>query len=219
MIKTYDYNLEKYNFVSLIQDLFKRENLQELHEDLEVQYDLFDKPGKDSDTQFHNVFYNRMRSGWLEFTDLYQDFIRDVIAPSLGVKDKLIYQRWPSFRVHLPDNCAVGGWHCDGDYNHPSGEINFILAITPMYESNTVIAESEPGKMDFRQLEIKPGQVTRFNGNECTHGNLPNRTGVTRVSFDFRIMIPNDYNASHRLTSLSKGSKFIIVEYYDIMDL
>ena len=34
MIKCYDYNLEKYNFVKLVQDLFDREALDYLHESL-----------------------------------------------------------------------------------------------------------------------------------------------------------------------------------------
>ena len=96
---------------------------------------------------------------------------------------------------------------------------NFITAITPMFESNTVIVESEPGKMDFHQLELQPGECTRFDGNKCTHGNLPNKTGLSRVSFDFRVMLFEDYNENHDLTSLSKGNKFLIGHYYEIMYL
>ena len=144
MEKYYDYNLEKYGFVSLFQELFNRNDLDNLHLDLDNEYEFFSQPGSDSDTKFHRVFYDRMRSGWPEFLDLYKAFIKEFIAPAMGVKDELIYQKWPSFRVHLPNNVAVGGWHKDGDYHHPPGEVNFILAITSMFESNTTIAESEP---------------------------------------------------------------------------
>ena len=218
MIKTYQYDLEKYNFIALIEELFDRADLQYLHEDLKNNYDFFSEPGKDSDTVFHRIFYDRMRGGWPEFLNLYQQFIGEVIAPLLGAKEGLVYQKWPSFRVHLPNNVAVGGWHCDGDYNHPPGETNFILALTPMFESNTTITESAPGKMDFRQLELNPGQVVCFDGNRCMHGNLPNKTGVTRVSFDFRIMLPENYDATHDLTSLSKNNKFLIGHYYELME-
>jgi hypothetical protein len=34
------------------------------------------------------------------------------------------------FRVHLPNNVAVGSKHCDADYNHPPGEINFWVPLT-----------------------------------------------------------------------------------------
>ena len=61
-----------------------------------------------------------------------------------------------------------------------------------MFESNTVIAESEPGLRDFKQIELDPGELFMFNGNKCLHGNLPNRTGKTRVSLDFRVL-PEKY--------------------------
>jgi len=218
-MQVYEYNIEKYNFISMLEGLFKRTNLQTIHEDLNEQYEIFNEPGKDSDTQFHTIFYDKMRSGWPEFILTYKKFIKEVVVPIYGSPDELIYQKWPSFRVHLPNNMAVGGWHNDGDYNHPAGETNFIVAITPMFESNTVIMETSPGKKDFRQLEMKPGQLASFNGNKCTHGNLPNRTGVSRISFDFRVMKMEDYNSSHELKSLSKGSKFIIGEYYEVMEL
>jgi hypothetical protein len=219
MEKYYDYDLEKYDFPSLFQTLFNRSDLENLHEDLEHQYEFFSAPGKDSDTKFHRVFYDKMRAGWPEFLELYQRFIKETIVPIVGVTDSLIYQKWPSFRVHLPNNVAVGGWHKDGDYHHPAGEINFILALTSMFESNTTITESLPGKMDFHQLELEPGQFVRFNGNECVHGNLPNKTGATRISFDFRVMLPENYDATHNLTSLSKGNKFLIGHYYEELKL
>jgi len=219
-METYtDYDLKKFDFVSLFQTLFNRNDLQYLHEDLEREYDFFGKPGKDSDTLFHQIFYNKMRSGWPEFVYMYQRFIKEVIIPLMGAEKEIIYQKWPSFRVHLPGNVAVGGWHKDADYNHPPGEINFIVPVTSMFESNTTIAESSPGKMDFHQFEASPGQLIRFNGNQCLHGNLPNKTGNTRVSFDFRVLFPKDYSPEHRLTSLSKGNKFLIGHYYEVMKL
>tara|TARA_A100000164_G_scaffold100647_1_gene88011 strand:+ start:253 stop:921 length:669 start_codon:yes stop_codon:yes gene_type:complete len=217
--KTYDYEQEKFQFQKLFEHLFRTKDLQKLHLKKEEKYDLFTAPGNDSDTIYHKIFYDKMRSGWPEFLSTYKKFIKEFIAPQIQARKSIIYQRWPSFRVHLPENVAVGGWHCDGDYNHPPGEMNFILALTPMFESNTTILESSPGKRDFHQLELKPGQVFYFNGNQCMHGNLPNRTNVTRVSFDFRVLLPEDYDKSYQLTSLSKNNKFLIGEYYEIMEL
>ena len=56
MEKYYDYDIEKYNFVSLFQELFGRQDLQSLHLDLDKEYDFFSEPGSDSDTKFHRVF-------------------------------------------------------------------------------------------------------------------------------------------------------------------
>ena len=52
MEKYYDYDIEKYNFVSLFQELFERQDLQSLHLDLDKEYDFFSEPGSDSDTKF-----------------------------------------------------------------------------------------------------------------------------------------------------------------------
>lgn len=218
-MKIYNYNLNEYNFVGLFQELFNIKDLQSLHETQSNKYDLFVAPGTDSDTVYHKAFYDRMRSGWPEFLNTYHRLIKEVVAPSFTEDSELIFQKWPSFRVHLPKNVAVGGWHSDSEYNHPRGEMNFITPITPMYESNTIIVESAPGKRDFTQIELQPGQLFQFDGNRCTHGNLPNRTGVTRISFDFRIMATCDYDANHELTSLSHGNKFVIGSYYEKMKL
>ena len=218
MEEYFDYDVTKYPFVTLIQELFAHD-LQLLHELPNAEYSFFSTPGNDSDTIFHKLFYDRMRSGWKDFTNTYVRFIRECIAPISGNTGEIIYQTWPSFRVHLPGNVAVGGWHKDSDYHHPPGEVNFIVAITPMFESNATIAEREPGTLDFRHFTMTPGQIVKFNGNQCLHGNLPNTTGKTRVSFDFRILSADSYNPSHDLTSLSRGNKFLIGHYYQRMSL
>ncbi len=211
-MKTFKYNKEQYPFVELIWQLFGYWNLDELHTKWETEYKLFDKPSKDSDTIYHTIFYDRMRNGWEEFLNVYKIFINDFVREQIG--QPIIYQKWPTFRVHLPDNLAVGAWHTDSEFNHPEGEINFVIPITKMFESNTFITESEPGLRDFRQIELTPGDLFMFNGNKCLHGNLPNRTGKTRVSLDFRVMKESDYKENTK-TSITTGTKFIVGEYYD----
>ncbi len=219
-METYhNYNIKKYDFISLLQELFECNDLQYLHNLNSDKLSSFKPVGFDSDTFFHSIFYEKMRSGWPEFINLYESLIRDFIAPCLGIKDKIVYQKWPTFRVHLPNDTAVGGWHCDSQYNHPPKEVNFILALTEMFESNTTIVESSPGKKDFHQVELKPGEIFQFNGNECMHGNLPNKTGLTRVSFDFRVLKFEDYSPNYSGVSLSKKNKFLIGEYYNLCEL
>lgn len=211
----FTYDVSKYGFGKMMQNLLECEDLSLLHETLEKQYDFFDSPLIDSRTVFHKAVYDKLRSGWPEFLAAYRDFITHEIFPTIQTDQGLIYQKWPTFRFHLPNNVAVGGWHSDQSYNHPPGEINFILPLTPMFESNATIAESEPGKKDFHQIECIPGEFVRFNGNECLHGNLPNRTGVTRVSFDFRIMRLEEYNPGSGRASLVMGKEYLIGGYYE----
>ena len=33
------------------------------------------KMGKDSDTEFHNLFYNKLHNGWDELINVYEKFI------------------------------------------------------------------------------------------------------------------------------------------------
>ncbi len=211
----FDYDTSRFNFVDLVSSYFGCQ-LDEIHLTNDSQYDFFKSPGNDSDTYYHKKFYDKMRDGWPEFISCYENFVTDFAAPIVGAKESIIYQKWPTFRVHLPNNVAVGGWHRDYDYNHPEHEINFIVALTPMFESNTTIAEGTPGKMDFRQFTLDPGQAVMFNGNKCLHGNLPNKTGKTRVSFDFRVMLPENYDRNVAKSSLSKNKKFVIGDYYEI---
>ena len=207
------YSEEDYPFRGLIWQLFGFWNLDMLHTKWETDYGLFDKPSKDSDTIYHKIFYDTMRSGWTDFTNVYKYFINNFVQEKIG--EPIIYQKWPTFRVHLPDNLAVGAWHTDSDFNHPEGEINFMLPITKMFESNTVIIESEPGLKDFRQIELEPGEVFMFNGNKCTHGNLPNKTGCTRVSLDFRVLKERDYKPEISKSSITTNTKFTVGNYYE----
>lgn len=208
------YDQTEYPFVELIASLFKDRQFNLDHIHLSGQdYRYFNEPSKDSDTEFHKAFYDKMRSGWDEFLYTYRKFIYNFIEPKL--EHSIIYQKWPTFRVHLPNNLAVGAWHTDGEFHHPEGEINFILPITKMFESNTVILESEPGLRDFTQIELSPGEVFMFNGNKCMHGNLPNRTNKTRISLDFRVLMKKDYNTKETKSSLTTKRKFLLGDYYD----
>jgi len=206
------YDISKYPFISLIQSLFDVDDLSSLHQSTNERYKYFDEVGADSATIFHKMFYDKMRSGWNEFIDAYESLISNEI--STQYHEEIIYQKWPTFRVHLPDNLAVAAWHTDSEFNHPEGEINYIIAISPMFESNTVITESEPNKKDFKQICLSPGEIFSFNGNKCLHGNLPNMTGNTRVSLDFRIITRSDYEKANKLNSMTTNTKFVIGEYY-----
>jgi len=206
-----EYNNSTFNIVDLVKNLFNNTPLDSIHETLRDKYDLFDKPVTDSATVLHKIFYDKLRSGWDDFLSIYKSLIVNY-CDILNIKEndnhshqEFIYQKWPTFRVHLPNNLAVGAWHTDNEYFHPEGEINFILPLTKMYESNTVITESIPGARDFKQIELDVGQLFAFHGNKCLHGNLPNRTGKTRMSLDFRILYKKDYE-NYLLRRIPKSS-------------
>ena len=57
MEKYHNYNIKKYDFVNLVQELFKCNNLQHLHNLNSDKLSSFKPVGFDSDTFFNSIFY------------------------------------------------------------------------------------------------------------------------------------------------------------------
>ncbi len=228
-VQYYKYNIKQFNFESLISSLFNVDKLCNVHELLEnVDNKLFSNEEDDS-TKLHSMFYKKLNEGWPEFMDTYKFFIKNVIMDIYNV-NTLIYQAKPTFRVQLPNNIAVGGnkndsaekygWHKDSDpeYNHPLTEKNFIVPLTTSRETASVYIETGPGTDKFKPAKMNLGEVFNFCGAECIHGNKPNVTGKSRVSFDFRIMLKEDYDENYSKNSKLSNQKFVVGGYYAIME-
>ena len=82
--------------------------INQVHQKYPKHYDVFTEIGKDSHTIYHRKFYDKIDSGWEEFTNLYQKFAEEVVLPHLGLSEALV-QVFPSFRAYLSStfNC-----HC-----------------------------------------------------------------------------------------------------------
>jgi hypothetical protein len=81
------------------------------------------------------------------------------------------------------------GMHCDSDYGHPDGEVNFVLALSAMHGDNTIVYESHPpGSGDFaNRVEQAYGSVFCNWFNQIRHANVISGGDCgTRVSVDFR---------------------------------
>ena len=143
-----------------------------------------------------------------------------MVLPYLGLSEALV-QRFPTFRVKLPDNVASSTKHYDSDplHKHPTGEVNFIYALTDMYDSNSLNVEKMPRLEQYETLDLKAGECISFNGNKCTHFNEINQTGKTRLSLDFRILPLNYFDASYEVCSATKQSKFDETGYYKRISL
>ena len=77
----------------------------------------------DQSTSFHKVFYDNANKEDSKFNSIYKKFIHNEVVKEMG--EDIIYQRYPTFRAHLPDNLGVGAFHKDRDYNHGVTEVNF----------------------------------------------------------------------------------------------
>ena len=216
-LSRYSYDCQKYNFCSIIQELFDCVELCQIHKRLpaEIRYDELHEIGEDNKTWYHQKFYAPINDGRSQFQELYLCFVQEVVSELIN-ENKFLYQKTPTFRVHTPNNVAVGGWHKDSDYNHPSGEINFIVPLTDARDTSTIWTETQPGKADFQPISMELGDIVKFNGNECVHGNKVNETGTSRVSFDFRVLPFDKYNSESPLRSISANRQFILGDYYNL---
>lgn len=212
-LKKVDFNQKEYDLAKIVTSHFNYD-LSEAHLHC-LKYPVFKELGKDSHTIFHRNFYDKIDSGWSEFTETYHSLLSEVVLPFLGLKEALI-QKYPSFRVQLPDNVAIVVKHYDADekHNHPKGEINFIYALTDMFATNTVKVEKMPRSDEYVDLNLNQGELICFNGNLCSHYNVINQEGKTRMSFDFRILPLNYYQKDNQQITVTTGKKYIEGEYY-----
>lgn len=211
-----DFDKTKYNLASIVSKHFGYE-LDTAHLMTEVVYPVFKELGKDSHTVFHKKFYSGIDSKdeWPEFTKTYHSLLSEVVLPYLGLEEALV-QKYPSFRVHLPGNVAIVVNHFDADENHghPVGEINMIYALTNMFGTNTVKVDKMPRLGEYVSLDLKQGELISFNGNLCSHYNMINEEGKTRMSFDFRILPLNYYKPEYARTTVTTGKKYTEGGYY-----
>jgi hypothetical protein len=211
------YDKEKYDFRKFARDCFNVDKLDEVHEN-NPEYDVFQEFGPDVNTWYHDTFYNYYRSeNGPKMQVLYDNMITDVVLPYLGLTEAYV-QKFPSFRVQLPNNLAVAKMHTDNSLGHPRGEINLMYAFTDMYDTNTVLIEKMPRSKEFARMEMVANNTISFNGNLCMHYNELNTTGKTRMSMDYRIL-PVNYYPKEESFSHSTKTKFVDGGYYKFIKL
>ena len=145
-------NTWKYNFRKVLIEWFKTNELSKLH--LIKDYEHF-KRENDQSTIWHKTYYEKIRSDE-SFDDIYVKFLTDVIKPRYG--EQIVYQKIPTFRVNLPVNIAVGEFHKDKYYRDVKWaekvrETNYYLPLTKAYGTNTIWAETEEAKGDYRSFD------------------------------------------------------------------
>lgn len=210
LINIFKYDTKKYPFREIIQKILECEELEKIHENFD--FFLLERD-KDQSTDFHKLFYSKYeKSG---FKNLYEEFIKNYVSKQL--ETAVINQTKPTFRVHMHDNLGVGEFHRDSDYDHPLEEINFLVPVTEARDTSTVWIESLPDERDFSPVNLTYGECLVFRGGILTHGNKINKTGNSRVSFDFRV-IPKALFKPSVGESINSGMKFDIGGYYSLLE-
>jgi hypothetical protein len=209
-----NFDKNKYNFKKMVQNVFEVEDLEKIHEDYSYHSGLCTMQDN-SNSIYHKRFYDKLRSGWSEFTDLYEGLIKNVIFPRY--ESGCVFQTTPTLRIHLVKNWATPEFHCDSQpgYNHPVGEKNYLLPLTECYGNNSLWVETEPNKGDYHPMRLNYGQVIEWDGNVLRHGNKINDTEKTRVSLDFRVLPKKYYKPKkNEQPSGTRKMRFIVGEYY-----
>lgn len=209
-MKKISYNTKTFNFREFVENFLEFKNLENIHE--QYAFDEVLEFGTDQNRYLHKKFYKGMDSS-SGFVSVYRSFIKNVVNTLFD--EEMIFQKFPTFRVHQPDNIAVFAFHKDKEYNHNENEINFYLPITKAFSTNTFWYESEEDKKDFQPMEADYGDLVMWDGANLSHGNKLNDTGQTRISFDFRLLSKKIYLNSEHKSSKSKGKSFVIGDYYD----
>ena len=208
----YDYDSSKFPFKETVQNMMNVDQLDMIHEVFEFPEKL--EIIKDQNTILHDKFYEEMKKA--EFTALYKDFVSNFISDlEIFKNEKILYQTYPSFRIHQPNNIAVGQYHKDSDFGHNTHEMNFWLPFTNAWDTNAVWI-GDPDSGDHECMEVDYGQVANFDGANSLHGNKDNLTGKSRLSIDFRIFPLKFYNQQEQeqTETLTQKKKFVIGEYW-----
>lgn len=214
-VRVFRFDTRTFPFRTLLEELFGAAPLEELHRFFPDESKIKELPDRftDDKTFAHERFYRRLEAGWSEFETLHESFVRQVGRRHFKGAP-FVYQHRSTLRVQLPGSLAVAEFHRDSDYNHPHGEINFMVSLTRAFDTNAMWIESEPGKGDYRPIALEYGEVAQFDGSACSHGNKVNRTGKTRVSFDFRLLSVEDYRKAEPQRSIGAGLPFTVGGYY-----
>jgi hypothetical protein len=206
-ILVHDYDATEFDFAERVTALLGVPRLEDLHRG--THFPLFTRE-TDQSTHFHAAFYEVFD----ELAPLYHRFVREFVRPLFA--EDICYQRVPTFRVHLPGNVAVGQFHRDSAYSHPDGELDFWLPLTDVWGTNTVWVAQDVESDECTAVPVRKGQVLTFDAVNRQHGNVVNDTGVTRVSFDFRVIPLSRYHPNDRKT-INTGMRLVIGEYFTLL--
>lgn len=189
--------------------------------------------GFDRNNLFLNDFYHFVDNDPL-FFEIYKTFIIKYIKPLFKDEIKILYQTTPNLRISFPNSTAIGrtpnddinsniiGVHKDSDFGHSIEEVNFIIPITKMFDTNSIYHQRETGSREpleeYCNIILNTDQFLMAKFSQLYHYNRINTTGKTRLSLDFRVIPFSKYNNSVDNTmSLSAKKKLILGEYFSLI--
>ncbi len=199
------YDLQQFDFTRRVAEILDVAELECLHEKFPLP------PGShgDQDTVVHRILYSTFQ----RWSPLYEEFVRAIVPAGVGH----CFQRVPTFRIHYPETTATRAFHRDSEYNHQPGVINYWVPLTEAYTTNSIWLENPLEGNVARPVHLRPGQMLRFDATSIRHGSMPNETGRTRVSFDFRTIELEHFEPAG-LRTVTNNVELRIGGYYAVLD-
>jgi hypothetical protein len=220
---------EKYNFNDDLKNFHKILETDTINENDKKIHKKIAELGKDRNSVFYDDYHEFIDNNEI-FNETYYRFIDDHVKPLFSKNGKIVVQKTPNIRISFPNLTAIGknehenehgdviGIHKDSDFGHHYEEINFIIPITEMFETNSVYYEpfeiSNISTNHYINLHLKKNEFFIQKLNKLLHFNRINQTGYTRISIDFRI-IPYEKYVQH--LDFFKDTKFELGKYFILM--
>lgn len=218
-MKIYKFDTKKYDFRRIIEKYLETNKLEDIYdENLK-----FENPLECLQTKYHELYANKISIN-SNFLDLYNNFIGEYISKLFDFK--FYYQKKPYLRVHQKEKVSVLDYHTDNQYlveshfsdfykNILQNEINFWLPLTEAYDTNSLWVETSLGSKKFNPIKASYGDLIQFDGSNLHHGTEVNKTGQTRVSFDFRIVPKKIFDENE--SKLSHVDRQQMIDYYNTL--
>ncbi len=166
-------------------------------------------------------------TGGNEWREIAHSFTHDILEPLFG--SEIAVQRFMNIRILLPQRTEmIINFHTGLWYGHGMGTGTCWIPMTPVFGTNSMQvigreqsvalckqAYDETWRQDkmqdvffkaSRPVVAEPGEAVLFN-QEIIHGNVPNETGQSRVSCDFRLTVRD-----------GKVRRKLVGGYYELLD-
>ena len=221
-ISKYEFSHELKNFHMILNEPF-------ISDDEKTSTQRIKIIGNDRTSVFYDDYHNFIDKTSF-FNDIYHKFISDYVKPLYAVNGRIVVQKTPNLRISFPNTTAIGkhvnenesdnviGLHKDSDFGHHPSEVNFIIPLTDMFDTNSIYYEPYIGSglstNEFLNLKLSSDEFFICKFNQLLHFNKINDTGVTRMSLDFRI-IPYDKYIENE--EYFKNTKFELGRYYIVL--
>ncbi|KAI2494934.1 hypothetical protein MHU86_19579 [Fragilaria crotonensis] len=228
-----DYDLNRFDFTSVLVAFLKQcdpavvgQFSSDRLEDLQIPTISLSRGAYGGSCEQAQGYLSDQLAAFEPFMRLFDEFVVDCILPhlkqqvlnnvsnSLGPTDSssdpmiFYYQRPPTLRLQPGPARAYVKPHCDSEYGHQEGELNFWLPLTDRALTQVDLhveprnATSDPGSLprDGRDecvpVPVEVGQVLSFHGTSRKHFVNSNTTRFTRVSMDFRVGVEGYFDAA-----------------------